>query len=425
MYTGQSRGDSRKPRVVIIGGGFGGLNAAKALRSAPVNVTVVDRVNHHLFQPLLYQVATAGLAPSDITAPIRWILRRQRNTEVLLGEVTRVDPATSTVQVQHENGSAEIGFDFLVIASGSRHAYFGHEEWEPFAPGLKSLDDALGIRSRFLKAFELAEWERDDEARKRLQTFVIVGGGPTGVELAGILPEIARRAMRNDFRNLNPEHTRVVLIEAGPRLLPTFAEETSRRVLADLTELGVEVRTGAAVTHISSDTVFIGDEKIIARNVFWAAGNRASPLARTLGVPLDSQGRVAVEKDLSVPGHSNIFVVGDLAAVTQDGALVPGVAQGAIQGGRAAGNNIVRTLRGEPRKKFRYWDKGNAATIGRNKAIVELGTLTLSGRPAWLFWLFLHILYLTGFRNRLAVFIDWAFAYLSYERGARIITGHE
>jgi NADH dehydrogenase len=386
-------------------------------------VIVIDRVNHHLFQPLLYQVALATLAPTDITAPVRWLLRAQQNATVLLGEVTAIDADAGQVVIRHDAGETRTTFDFLVVAAGTRHSYFGHNEWQSHAPGLKSLTDALEIRTRFLNAFERAEWEPNPHIRRELQTFVVVGGGPTGVELAGILPEIVHKAMRRDFRNLNPADTRVLLVEAGPRILPSFSEAISERVMRDLAELGVEVRTGTAVTGITHDSVTLGNEVVRTRNTFWAAGNQASPIAATLGVPLNRQGRVPVEWDLSVPGHSNIFVVGDLAVLMRGDREVPGVAQGALQSGKCAGLNILRTLQRRPRKAFRYQNRGDAATIGTNKAIVDLGALVLEGRLAWFFWLFLHILYLAGFRNRVSVLVEWAYAYFSFQRGARLIVG--
>ncbi len=407
------------PRVVIIGGGFGGLNAAKALRHAPVEVTVVDRTNHHLFQPLLYQVAMATLAPSDVTAPIRWLLRDQENTTVLLADVHRVDPDRRVVVIDR---GRELPYDYLVLASGSRHSYFGHDEWEPFAPGLKSLEDALEIRRRFLLAYERAEKTEDERERARLLTFVLVGGGPTGVELAGILPEIARSALAHDFRRVDPAKTRVLLVEAGPRILPAFPESLATRARRDLEKLGVEVRTGVAVTQVDDGIVVIGDERIEAGTVFWAAGNAASPLARGLGVPLDRAGRVLVNPDLSVPGRPEVFVVGDLMHLEQDGTPLPGVAQVAIQGGRVAARNILATTRGQPRQSFRYFDKGNLATIGRNRAIADFGRVRFGGFIAWVLWLFVHILYLAGFRNRLTVLVQWGYAYFTRQRGVRLIT---
>ncbi len=419
---GPPRAGSR-PRVVIVGGGFGGLYAARALRTAPVDVTVIDRANHHVFQPLLYQVATAALAPSDITAPIRWLLRKQPNTSVLLADVQGIDVARRIIHARGASRPIEEPYDYLILATGSRHAYFGHPEWEPLAPGLKTIDDALEIRQRFLMAFEQAEACDDKDERDAYQTFVVVGGGPTGVELAGVIPEIARNAMRADFRRINTRRTRVILVEAGPRILPLFPEDLSGRARRDLEALGVDVRIGAAVTRIERDAVFLGETRIAARTVFWAAGNAASPVARSLAVPLDKAGRVLVEPDLSIPGHPEVFVCGDLAAVFErEGALVPGVAQGAIQGGRTAAGNIVRLLRDEPTVPFRYLNKGNLATIGRSRAVADLGFLRLCGRVAWWFWLFLHILYLAGFRNRLSVLVQWGYAYFTYQRGVRLIT---
>ena len=412
-----------RPRVVVIGGGFGGRNAARALRTVPVDVTVVDRTNHHLFQPLLYQVATATLAANDITAPIRWLLRHQRNASVLLAEATHIDVERRIVHVDRE--PHELPYDYLVLATGSRHAYFGHEEWEQFAPGLKNLADAMEIRRRFLLAFERAEWTDDPAERDAWQTIVVVGGGPTGVELAGMIPDITRRALRSDFRRIDSARTRVILLEGGPRLLPAFPENLSARTRADLEELGVEVRTGAIVTDITESSVRIGDEVIRTHTVIWAAGNAASPLTRFLDVELDRVGRVAVLPDLSVPGHPEIFVIGDLTALVQDGKPIPGVAQPAMQMGTAAAKNIARDLAGTPRKAFRYFDKGNLATIGRNRAVADFGKLTMAGFPAWVLWIFIHILYLAGFRNRATVLIEWAYAYFTYQRGARLLTETE
>jgi len=409
-----------RPRVVIIGAGFGGRSAARALRTVPVDVTVIDRTNHHLFQPLLYQVATATLAPSDITAPIRWLLRRQRNASVLLADATHIDVERRVVRVDRE--PYELPYDYLVLAAGSRHAYFGHEDWEPFAPGLKSLADAVEIRRRFLLAFERAEWARDPIERDAWQTIVIIGGGPTGVELAGMIPDITRRALRPDFRAIDSARTRVLLLEGGPRLLPNFPEHLSARTRADLADLGVEVRTGAIVTNVTAGSVHIGAEIIRTHTVIWAAGNAASPLTRSLATPLDNVGRVPVQPDLSVAGHPEIFAIGDLAAVIQDGKPVPGVAQGGIQMGTSAAKNIARDLGGKPRVAFHYFDKGNLATIGRNRAVADFGSITFAGFPAWILWVFLHILYLAGFRNRASVLIEWAYAYFTYQRGARLLT---
>ena len=413
---------SSTPKVVILGGGFGGLGAARALRGAPVEVTVIDRTNHHLFQPLLYQVAMATLAPSDVTAPIRWLVRKQANTTVLLADVTRIDPDRRVVVIDQ---GREVPYDYLVVATGSRHSYFGHDEWEPIAPGLKSLEDALEIRRRFLLAFERAEKSDDPAERTRLLTFVLVGGGPTGVELAGILPEIARNSLRRDFRRVDLARTRVILVEAGPRILPAFPESLAARAERDLKRLGVEVRTGTPVTRMEPGAVWIGEERVEAGTVFWAAGNAASPLARDLGAPLDRNGRVQVLPDLSVPGRPEVFVVGDLMALEQDGKLLPGVAQVAIQGGRLAARNILASTRGSPRGEFRYFDKGNLATIGRNKAVADFGRVRFGGFFAWLLWLFVHILYLAGFRNRLSVLVQWGYAYFTRQRGVRLITETE
>jgi NADH dehydrogenase len=414
-----------RPHIVIIGGGFGGLAAAKELRGKPVDVTVIDRTNHHLFQPLLYQVAMAGLAPSDITVPIRWILRNERNANVIMGEVVKIDPARREVTV--DGIAAPVGYDVLIVTAGSRHAYFGHDAWEPNAPGLKSLEDALVMRRRFLTAFERAEQESDADERQRLMTFVIVGGGPTGAELAGMMIEIVRKAMPRDFRNIDTRQTRVVLVEAGPRLLPAFPERSAARARRDLERLGVEVRTGTTVTHVDGSGARIGDEFIATRNVFWAAGNQASPLGAMLGGQTDRVGRVLVREDLSVPGHPEIFVAGDLAAVHEtDGSLVPGVAPAAMQEGRKAAANALRIINAATTSPFRYYNKGDLATIGRNRAVAVFGRrLEVAGYPAWLLWLFIHILYLAGFRNRLSVLVQWGYAYFTYQRGVRLITSAE
>ena len=406
--------------VVIIGGGFGGLYAARALAHAPVNVTLIDRTNHHLFQPLLYQVATAMLAPSDVAAPIRWLLRHQRNTTVLLAEVTSIDAERRCV-VMHDG--QEIDYDYLIVAGGARHAYFGHPEWESAAPGLKSLDDAIEIRRRFLLAFERAELTDDPAERDANLTFVIVGGGPTGVELAGMLPTIARRALPKDFRHIDTSKARVILIEGGPRILPTFPEDLSAHAQADLEELGVEVRTGSIVTKVTHDSVEIGAERIPTCTVLWAAGNAASSLSKSLGAPLDRTGRVLVNPDLSVPNHPEIFVVGDLAAMTTNDRPVPAVAPAAMQSGRQAADNIVRSIQGRTRRPFRYRNKGDLATIGRYKAVAVIAGLHLSGNFAWWTWLFVHIMYLAGFRNRLSVLLEWGYSFFTYQRGARLITG--
>jgi NADH dehydrogenase len=409
---------------VILGGGFGGLAAARALRRAAVGVTLVDRTNHHLFQPLLYQAATAAVSPGDICAPIRWVLRRQPNARVLMAEARGIDVTRKHVRIEPPGGPPrELGYEYLIVATGSRHSYFEHPEWEPLAPGLKSLEDALEIRSRFLDAFERAELSDDPEEQRALLTFVIVGGGPTGVELAGVMPSIARHALARDFRHIDTRGTRVVLLEAGPRVLPGFPESLARAAHRDLERLGVEVRTGACVTRIEPDAVHVGEARIPTRNVFWAAGNEASPVARTLGVPLDRAGRVLVEADLSIPGHPEVFVVGDLAAVRlgHEGELVPGVAPAAVQEGRYAARCIRADLEGEPRRPFRYRNQGNLATIGRHKAIADFGWLRISGYPAWFLWLFVHIMKLVGFRNRLSVLLHWAYQYFTYQRGIRLI----
>jgi NADH:ubiquinone reductase (H+-translocating) len=412
-----------RPHVVVIGGGFGGLYAARALRHAPVAVTVLDRTNHHLFQPLLYQVATATLAPSDVAQPIRFLLRKQRNTSVLLAEVERVDVEGRAV---HLTGGGAVPYDHLIVATGARHSYFDHPEWERHAPGLKTLDDALELRRRFLMAFENAEQSGDPDERQAWLTFVIVGAGPTGVELAGILPDIAKQGMRDDFRNADPGALRVILLEGGPRVLPAYSEASSARARADLEALGVDVRVGTMVTGVEPEGVRVGEEFIPARTVFWSAGNVASPLARSLGVELDRAGRVPVNEDLTLPGHPEVFVIGDLAAVRwKNGSMVPGVAPAAMQEGAWAAKNIVRAVRGEAMRPFRYRNKGELATIGRERAVAEFGRLEFGGRVAWLLWLFVHIMYLAGFRNRISVLVEWAYAYFTYRRGARLITSRE
>jgi NADH:ubiquinone reductase (H+-translocating) len=412
-----------RPRVVIIGGGFGGIAAAKALKRADVSVTVLDRTNHFIFQPLLYQVATAALAPSDITAPIRWVLRSQRNTEVLLAEAREIDIERRVVRVDDE--LREIPYDYLIVAPGARHSYFGHDDWEPYAPGLKAIEDASEVRRRFLLAYEYAERIEDEKEREEYLTFVIVGGGPTGVELSGAIPFIARKALASEFRRVDTRRTRVILVEAGPRILPSFPEELAQHAARDLADLGVEVRVNSMVTAVGPDGVSIGGEKIRARTAFWAAGNKASPLGRFLGAPLDKAGRVKVKEDLSVPGHPEIFAIGDLATLYQDGRTVPWVCPGAMQEGRFAAKSIIRDLRHQPRKTFHYFNKGDLATIGRSRAIADFGKVRVTGWPAWVLWLFVHIMYLVGFRNRLVVFIEWAYAYFTYQAGVRLITDVE
>ena len=414
------REPNRRPHVVILGGGFGGIHAARALRTARVHVTLVDRSNHHVFQPLLYQVALAQLAPSDIGAPIRWMLRNQWNATVLLGEATSIDPDARTVVL--DDGAATLDYDYLIVATGARHSYFGHPEWSEIAPGLKSLLDAEEIRRRFLLAFEEAERRADDASCGEYMTFVIVGGGPTGVELAGMIPDVAKLGMRRDFRRIDTRQTRVILLEGGPRILPTYPESLSESARRALEELGVEVRTGALVTRVEADTVYVGDERIATRTVFWAAGNEASTLGRSLDAQLDRAGRVQVNKDLSVPAHPEVFVVGDLALVSREnGAPVPAVAPAAMQMGAHAARTIARDLKGEARRPYHYRDKGNLATIGRHRAIADFGRLRLTGYLAWWFWLFVHIMYLVGFRNRLSVLIQWGYAYITHQRGVRLI----
>jgi NADH:ubiquinone reductase (H+-translocating) len=412
-----------RPRVVIIGGGFGGIAAARALRRANVDITLIDRTNHFIFQPLLYQVATAGLAPSDITAPIRWILRSQRNTEVLMAEAREIDTGRRVVRV--DDDLRELSYDYLIVAPGSRHSYFGHDEWEPYAPGLKAIEDASEIRRRFLLAYEIAEKVEDPKEQDEYLTFVIVGGGPTGVELSGAIPFIAKKALVAEFRRVDTRRTRVVLVEAGPRILPSFPEDLAQHAVRDLADLGVEVRVNSLVTRVERDGVWVGGEKIRARTAFWAAGNMASPLGKFLSAPLDSAGRVKVNDDLSVPGHPEIFAIGDLATFQQDGRLVPWVAPAANQQGAFAAKSIIRDTRRQPRKKFHYFNKGDLATIGRSRAIADFGRVRFAGRLAWFLWLFVHIMYLVGFRNRIVVFIEWAYAYFTYQAGVRLITDVE
>ena len=407
------------PHVVILGAGFGGLQAALGLKDAPVRVTVVDRHNHHLFQPLLYQVATAALSPADIAYPIRSILRHQRNADVLLAEAVGVDPARRELVLR----DGRLGYDFLILAAGARHAYFGHDEWEAHAPGLKSLEDALEIRRRILLAFEEADRESSPERRRALLTFAIVGGGPTGVELAGAIAEISRHVLVDDFRHIDPRESRILLVEAGPRILPAYTEETSRRAETALRERGVEVRTGSPVTRVEEAGVRVGAEAIAAATVIWAAGVAASPIAGALGPGLDQNGRVPVEPDLSVPGHPEIFVIGDLALLHQGGRPLPGLSPVAMQQGRYVALAIAARLRGGSLPRFHYVDKGSMAVIGRSSAVAEIGGLRLQGFVAWLAWCFVHIFYLIGFRNRFIVMFEWAWAYASYQRGARLITG--
>jgi NADH dehydrogenase len=406
------------PRVVIVGGGFAGLQAARALDGAPFEVTLIDRRNHHVFQPLLYQVATAALNPSDIAAPLRQILRRQKNLRVVLGEVSGVDLAAR--RLTHSGGTLE--YDTLIIATGATHSYFGHDEWAKHAPGLKTLEDAIDIRRRVLVAYERAELESDEARRAAWLTFVVVGGGPTGVELAGSLAEISRHTLSGEF-TFDPARARVLLVEAAPRVLGAYPEDLSEKAKIQLERLGVEVKLGAAVTELAADHVQLGGERIDARTVLWAAGVRASPLAQALSAKLDRAGRVCVEPDLSIAGHPEVFVLGDLASVAVDAKTVPGVAPAAMQEGRYVGKLLRARARGETIAPFRYQDKGSLATIGRAAGVASFGRVHLAGFIAWWAWLTIHLYFLIGFRNRLIVLFDWAWAYVTYQRGARLITG--
>ena len=407
------------PQVVIVGGGFGGLNAARALAEAPVRITLIDRSNHHLFQPLLYQVATAALSPGDIASPIRWILRHQHNCRVLLAEARGLDAVGRRLLLDE----GTLPYDFLILAAGAAHTYFGHDEWATHAPGLKTLDDALAIRRRLLLAFERAERDERAEERRRLLTFIIVGGGPTGVELAGALAEIARHALARDFRSIDPAAARIILVEAGPTLLPTFPPRLREAARQTLEGLGVEVRQGQAVTEVGPWGATLAGERIEAASVVWAAGVAASPLGRATQAPLDRMGRVLVAPDLTIPGHPEVFAIGDMAAfLHQTGKPLPGVAQVAIQEGRHAARQIARSLHGLPWEPFRYRDLGNMATVGRGSAIADLGRVQLAGLLGWLAWLFLHLVYLIGFRNRVVVMVQWAWSYLTYQRNVRLIT---
>jgi NADH dehydrogenase len=411
---------SDKPRVVVIGAGFGGLEAARKLAKLPVRVILIDRKNHHTFQPLLYQVATAGISPGEIAAPIRWILRGRKNVEVLLGEVVGFDLERRVIKL----ADAEVPYDYLIVAAGATHSYFGHDEWEPWAPGLKSIEDALEIRRRVLLAFELAERQAAEGKPTTDLNFVIVGAGPTGVELAGTLAEIARQVLRDEFASIDPRRTRIVLLEGGPRVLPVYAPDLSQSAVRQLEKLGVEVRTSALVTRIAPGAVWIGEERLPATVVIWAAGVAASPLGKKLGAPLDRAGRVLVNPDLTVPSHPEVFVIGDLASVKDEyGSLLPGVAPVAMQQGRYVARTIAADLKKSSRKNFHYFDKGSLATIGRAAAVAQIRKIHISGYFAWLAWLFIHITFLIGFRNRIIVLIQWAWSYLTYERGARLITG--
>lgn len=424
-----------RPRVVVIGAGFAGLNAAKALANAPVDVTVVDRKNHHTFQPLLYQVALAVLSPAEIASPVRTVLRHAANTEVLLGEVKGFDLQKRLVLLDEldagspdraafaRSGVLDLPYDYLIVAAGATHAYFGHPEWEEFAPGLKTLEDATEIRRRILMAFETAERELFAGRTPPPLNFVVVGAGPTGVELAGAISDIAGRHLTKEFRSIDPRQSRIILLEGGPRVLPSYPADLSASAERQLKDMGVEVRTSAMVTNIEAGVVSVGKEKIPASVILWGAGVSASPLGRMLGVPVDKAGRVIVQPDLTVPAHPEVFVTGDLASATRhNGQPVPGVAPAAIQMGKFAARQIKRSVAAQPREKFEYLDKGSLATIGRSRAVADFGKLHISGYFAWLAWLFIHLLFLVGFRNRLFVLSEWAWAYLTYNHSARLIT---
>jgi NADH:ubiquinone reductase (H+-translocating) len=407
------------PRVLVVGAGFGGLEATKHLGNKPVGVTLIDRTNYHLFQPLLYQVATAALSPADIAAPVRAVVTKYENIDVILAEVQSVDLTARLVRT----GERSYHYDYLVLATGSRHSYFGHDEWEKLAPGLKSLEDAIEVRRRILMAFELAERTDDPAVRAAAMTFVIIGGGPTGVEMAGAIAEIARQTLAKDFRHIDPSTARVILIEGDKRVLASFPEDLSAKALDQLQELGVEVITGAHADNLTENGLEVAGRFIPCRVKIWAAGNAASSVGKTLGVPVDRAGRVIVQDDLTIPGHPEVQVIGDLANFTaKDGKPLPGVSPVAIQEGRHAAKNILHMIEGAKPQRFFYWDKGSLATIGRNRAVADLNFAHFSGLLAWLAWLFVHILYLVGFRNRLAVLFQWAWAYFTFNKGARLIT---
>jgi NADH dehydrogenase len=410
----------RIPEVIVVGAGFGGLATALALRRAKVNITLVDRTNHHLFQPLLYQVAIAGLSPADIAAPVRGVLHRQRNVTVLLDEARGVDYERQVLQLSE----SELPYDYLVLATGARTSYFGHDDWERFAPGLKSLDDAIEIRQRVLLAFEEAERETDAARQRELLTFVVVGGGPTGVELAGAIAELSRFALARDFRRIHPEAAEILLLEGGPRILPSFAPELAESAVKQLNSLGVKVRSKAQVTNIDAEGVYLGAEIIRTPTVIWGAGVRATAWTETLDTPLDRAGRIILEKDLTLPGRRNVFAIGDMTFLEQDGKPLPGVSPVAMQMGRLVARNIQQAMRGSNHyEEFRYFDKGSMATIGRSRAIAEMGRLHLSGWLAWMGWLVVHLFFLITFRNRVSVLLNWMWSYFSYQRGARLITG--
>lgn len=418
--TSPMLGSFSGPRVVVVGGGFGGLTAAKALGGARARVTLVDRRNHHLFQPLLYQVATAVLSPADIAQPIRAVMRDRSNVEVVLGEVQSVDVDAKEVIL----ADSRIPYDYLILAAGANHFYFGHDEWEPNAPGLKSLEEALDIRRRLLVSFEEAERETDPERRKALMTFVVVGGGPTGVEMAGAIAEIARYSLAKDFRHIDTRDARVILLEAADRLLLAFPAQLSRHALWDLQRLGVDVRFNTPVTNIEQGSVTAGDQVIQAETIIWAAGVKSSPIGATLGVDTDRAGRVVVQPDLTIPGHPEVFVIGDMSTLTgPNGRPYPGVAQVAKQQGQWVAKNIRLAMAGQPMEPFQYVDLGNMATIGRNAAVADIRGFTLTGFFAWLVWAIVHVFNLIGFRNRIVVALQWLWGYLSFQRGARLITG--
>ncbi|MBV9705852.1 MAG: NAD(P)/FAD-dependent oxidoreductase [Chloroflexi bacterium] len=410
--------DTALPHVVIIGAGFGGLQAAKSLRNVPVRVTVIDRTNYHLFQPLLYQVATAALSPADICSPIRHILKRQENTQVIMAEVTDIDTQQRRVYM-HERS---IDYDYLIVATGARENYFGHTAWQALAPGLKTIEDATAIRRSILLAFELAEQETDPQRITELLTFIVVGAGPTGVELAGAIAEVAHHALKSEFRHIDPSMARILLVELGPRILATFPEPLTQRASQELTHLGVEVRTNAPVSGIDESGVVILEDHIAAKTVLWTAGVLASPAGQWLDAKVDRAGRVEVEQNLSVPNMPNVFVIGDAAKVMQNDKPLPGVAPVAIQQGRYVASVIAQHLAGKQNQPFHYLDKGSLATVGRAYAIVDLGKLRMAGFIAWLLWLAVHIVYLIDFRNRVLVMLQWAWAYFTWQRGARLIT---
>jgi NADH dehydrogenase len=414
--------NDKRTKVVVVGAGFGGLRCARHLSRGPFRITLIDRRNHHTFQPLLYQVATAGISPGEIAAPIRWIMRGRHNVDILLGEVQDFDLAKRIVRLPDD----DIPYDYLVVAAGASHAYFGHDNWEPFAPGLKTIEDALEIRRRILLAFELAERQALAGEGHVPLNFIVVGAGPTGVELAGTLAEISHQVLANEFRSIDPKTTRIILLEGGPRVLPAYPEDLSRSAEEQLRHLGVEVQTSAMVTNVEPAAVDVGNTKIPSVVTLWAAGVAASPLGKKLGVPVDRAGRVLVNPDLSIAGYPEVFVIGDLAALKdKHGRMLPGVAPVAMQEGVATAENIERDLRGEPRKDFHYHDKGSLATIGRAAAVAQFGKVHISGFIAWLSWLFIHVFFLIGFRNRIMVLIQWAWSYFTYERGARLITGNQ